>query len=608
VYAGVHPRDWESRRSRKVPTTTGAQGIRRPSLRPNRQYGDRVERLEPEAMRTQARPAGASAERAPAQVASESSSARGSHLTADVLRLWAKRALGRLGEAREQIDALNVFPVPDGDTGTNVFLTFEAAARAVAAAPATTPLGVLSRLMARAALLGARGNSGVILSQQLRGLGHSGVDGDAVDAQALASVLRAMADAGYSAVEEPREGTMLTVARDAATAATTAAADGASIGDVAVAAADAARASLARTPDLLEVLREAGVVDSGGAAVVVLLDALAEVATGRPRADIDLPEASGVGQAAALRAYAGPEFEVMYLLDAPDESIPSLRTRLAALGDSLVVVGGEGLWNVHVHVDDAGAAIDAALEVGRPHRIRITTLEESALVRERMAGALQVRGVVVAALGPGTVRLLQESGATPVVPAQGLRPSTEELIAGIHACRAREVILMPSDADTLAAAAAAAQHARAEGLRVAVVPTRSIVQSLSAVAVHEPAVDFEADVIGMTRAAGATRYGSVTVATREAMTSAGRCRPGDVLGVVAGEILEIGASIVEVTQRLLDRLLVTDAELVTLIRGLDLKDEEFDAIVDWAGREHRSVEVAAHVGDQPVWPVLLGVE
>jgi uncharacterized protein len=529
------------------------------------------------------------------------------HFTADALRLWVRRALMRLGESRAQIDALNVFPVPDGDTGTNVFLTFEAAAQAIARAPEDTGLGVLSRLMARAALLGARGNSGVILSQQLRGLGHSGIASDSIDAQGLATVLTAMADAGYSAVEDPREGTMLTVARDAAAAATASAASGASLPVVTLAAADAARASLARTPELLEVLARAGVVDAGGAAVVILLDSLAEVATGTARPDMELPEASGV-TSGALKEYAGPGFEVMYLLDAPDEHIAELRTRLAALGDSLVVVGGDGLWNVHVHVDDAGAAVEAALEAGRPHRIRITSLEESAVVRERIMGALATRGLVVAAMGPGTIALLADSGATPVVPSHGLRPSTQEFISAIHASRAREVIVLPSDGDAIAAASAAAQHARAEGLQVTVVPTRSILQSLAAAAVHEPSLEFDADVSGMTKAAEATRYAAVTHAVRASTTAAGPCVAGDVLGIIAGEVVEIGSSMAQVSTALLARLFDTDAELVTLIRGEQMDAESMRVTREWIAREHPQAEVTSHDGGQKLWPLLIGVE
>ena len=530
----------------------------------------------------------------------------GQTFTAETLRLWATTALARLGQARSAIDALNVFPVPDGDTGTNVYLTFEAAVAGIARVPSDAPLSNVAQVMARSALLGARGNSGVILSQQLRGLGQSGITpGMPVTATELAKAFNEMALAGYAAVQSPREGTMLTVARDAAAAAMRAAHEGGDLVAVVVAAADEARAALARTPDQLQVLKDNGVVDSGGAAVVVLLDALAEVATGKSRGVLDLPQATHM---VSSIDYVGPAFEVMYLLDADDEAVEDLRSALDSLGDSLVIVGGDGLWNVHVHVDDAGAAVEAALGIGRPHRIRITALQEADVARERRVASLKRRAVVVAVLGAGSAALLDQSGATSVVPSHGLRPSVQELLDGIAAAGAGEIVLLPSDSDVLATAQAAATEARSQGLRVAVVPTRSIVQSISAVAVHDPELDFDADVIAMTRTASATRYAGVTTAIREVQTAAGKCVPGDIIGMVSGDIVHIGQDLAEVAQALLSRMLVTDAELVTVIAGEGVGDDVMDSVRSWLEREHPTAEVITHHGGQPSWSLLMGVE
>lgn len=530
----------------------------------------------------------------------------GQTLTADMLRLWATTALARLGQARAQIDALNVFPVPDGDTGTNVYLTFEAAVAGINQVPADAPLSQVAQVMARSALLGARGNSGVILSQQLRGLGQTGITpGTAVDASELADALHEMAQAGYAAVQNPREGTMLTVARDAAAAARRAAEQGADLVGVVIAAADEARAALARTPEQLQILKDNGVVDSGGAAVVVLLDAFAEVATGQSRGALELPQATHV---VSTVDYSGPAFEVMYLLDAQDADVERLRASLDGLGDSLVIVGGDGLWNVHVHVDDAGAAVEAALAVGRPHRIRITALQEADVARERQVTNLKRRAVVVAVLGSGSATLLEQGGATPVVPSHGLRPSVQELLDGIATAGAGEIVMLPSDSDVLATAEAAAQEARRQGLRVAVVPTRSIVQSISAVAVHDPNVDFDADVIAMTRTSSATRYAGVTTAVREVQTPAGKCVPGDIIGMVSGDIVHIGKDLVSVAQVLLSRMLVTDAELVTIIAGDGVGDDVVQAISAWLESEHPTAEAITHYGGQPSWSLLMGVE
>lgn len=292
-----------------------------------------------------------------------------------------------LAEAREEIDALNVFPVPDGDTGTNMFLTMESASVAMDEAFAALPeeiagtdeqvdaMAALSGAIIKGALLGARGNSGVILSQILRGMVKvDPISGNSLKptAEAVRAGLRQAADMAYAAVGKPKEGTILSVIRAAAE--TAAATDTDDLEVMIEAVARGAREALARTPEQLDVLKRAGVVDSGGRGMVVIMDALAEVVTGRrapagpAQARVPQPEfAPGTD-------YDGPPFEVMYLLDARDDAIPRLKEELSDLGDSLVVVGGDGLWNIHVHVTDAGAAIERGMGAGRPYRIRITWL------------------------------------------------------------------------------------------------------------------------------------------------------------------------------------------------------------------------------------------
>ena len=305
-------------------------------------------------------------------------------LDAEALTGWAALALDGMKTHRRAIDALNVFPVPDGDTGTNMYLTLEAGVAAMMAIEGDVPEPGNARLaaLARGMLLGARGNSGVIMSELLRGIAATRAADltRPMDGSWLADALTRASSAAFSAVSNPKEGTVLTVARAAATAATEIAAE--TDGDlqaVTKAAAEAARTALAGTTAQLEALRRAGVVDAGGRGYVVLTDALLEVVTG---VHSDLPEFARLAPEPdsladpehMLHGYGGPAYEVMYLLDAPDEAIPGFKARLAGLGDSLVVVGGDSLWNIHVHVDDAGAAVEAALAIGAPYRIRITYL------------------------------------------------------------------------------------------------------------------------------------------------------------------------------------------------------------------------------------------
>jgi len=534
-------------------------------------------------------------------------------LDAQVVLRWCRAALAGMAEAREEIDALNVYPVPDGDTGTNLYLTLEAATQAAEQVCADAPsseIGPVLRALARGALLGARGNSGVILSQMLRGvaevLGHP--DGSRTEPVALADALTRAADVGYAAVAAPVEGTILTVARAAADAANvTAHEDGATLPRVAVTAARSAREALARTPDQLEILRRAGVVDAGGRGLTVVLDAFDTVLTGRrPLAYPRTVTGHAVPAVeVAEQSSAAPAYEVMYLLDAEDDAIPALKATLKPLGDSLIVVGGDPLWNVHVHVDDVGAAIEAGVVAGRPHRIRVTHLADQVV---RPGAATTGRAVVAFAAGDGLAALFESAGATVVRTPVGRRPSTAEMLQAVRGSGAGEVVILPNERDGVPVAEAAAAEARAEGLRVAVIPTRAQVQGIAATAVHEPARAFDADVVAMTTAAGHTRHGAVTIAAREAVTSAGVCKPGDVLGVVEGDFVVIGADLHTVAVDVVERMLAAGGELVTLVTGAEAEATLADSVVEAVHRGHPEIDTLVYEGGQPRYPLLIGVE
>jgi DAK2 domain fusion protein YloV len=533
--------------------------------------------------------------------------------TADLnlVRVWCDHALQALGAAREEIDALNVFPVPDGDTGTNLYLTFEAARAALYESNLDNPVAALHAL-GRGALLGARGNSGVILSQLLRAGAETlaGPIRAAVPARVLARMLVAAAQAAYEAVGVPVEGTMLTVARIAGDAATAAAERG-TLGDTISAAAQAARETLQRTPEMLPTLAAAGVVDAGGRGLCVLLDSAETVITGVRRVRPVEPRQPHrpvvpVPNPGVDLSPDGPSSEVMYLLDADDHAIPQLRRTLTGLGDSLVVVGGDGLWNVHVHVEDVGAAIEAGIVAGRPHRIRVTHFADQAARRpERPSGA---RGVVAVAAGPGLTSLFADSGAQVVTGGPGRRCSTAEILAAVRDAGSAEVIVLPNDSDSVSVAEAAAHAARDDGIRVAVIPTRAQVQGLAAVAVHEPGRSFDEDVVAMTTAAGHARHGAVTVAARDAMTMAGPCRAGDALGVVEGDFAVVGDDLAGAATEVIDRLLGGGGEMVTLVSGADGDTALVETVVEHVREVRPDVETVVYDGGQQRYPLLIGVE
>lgn len=521
-------------------------------------------------------------------------------MTGAALRGWLHEARDSLGRTKDAIDSLNVFPVPDGDTGTNLLLTLEAAC-AEADSCADAEVAPVAEAAARGALLGARGNSGVIVSQILRGVGRALGDSPTIDGGTVARALRLGADQAYRAVARPVEGTILTVIRSAAEAAERAVEAGTSeIASVLDAARTAAVETLERTPGMLDVLRRAGVVDAGGQGLVVILDAWARVAGNGDGVAVMVVPAEH--ERVTTVSAAADEFEVMFLFDGSTEQADRLRDELDQLGDSVVVVGDEHLWNVHVHTRTAGAAIEAAMREGRPHRITISHLGTHAHV------AVSSRGVVVVTHGSGMAELVRGAGAVAISARPREAPATRSFVEAMEECRAPAVIVLPSDSDCIAVANLAAEVARETGVRVVVIPTRSIVQSLAALAVHDPSSPFDDDVVSMTRAAGATRYAAVTVAVRDALTMAGPCAPGDVLGILGGEIAHVGTDLVAVCQVMLDELIAADGALVTLVVGSEARSEDVESLETWLGRAHPTIELAVHDGGQPLWPFIIGVE
>ncbi|WP_300680089.1 DAK2 domain-containing protein [Nocardioides sp.] len=562
---------------------------------------------------------------------------------------FADLATEGLTGAREEIDTLNVFPVPDGDTGTNMLLTMSAARDALREAAGMLEAGVSHgaspfAAFSRGALLGARGNSGVILAEML-GAMMSRLGARSPEESVphcVAAALGAASDAAYAAVGTPVEGTILTVCRAASDAAAQVAArTDAAVGviEVLAAASAAAREALALTPTQLQRLADAGVVDAGGRGLTILFEAAEATLTGTVRfvpapAPRTLAEREGEKVEKEKRSERrrrerkprgtvetpggdltaeGPAYEVMFLLAADDEAISPLRETLAPLGDSLVITGREGLWHVHVHVDDVGAAIEAGIEAGRPHRIRVTHFAQQGRIVAGEPVGRKVRtgrSVIAVAAGRGLDRLFSEAGAQVVRSATAKRPSVGQLLKAIERCGAAEVVILPNDPDSLRVAQIAATTAYQDhGIRVEVVPSQAQVQGLAALAVHEPNRPFDRDVLEMTAAASHTRHGAVTIAAKRAITSAGTCEEGDVLGAVDGDFVVIGSELAPIASDILARLLGAGGELVTLVAGADKGASELaTATAAWVEQTYPRIEVAVYEGGQSRYPLLVGVE
>jgi DAK2 domain fusion protein YloV len=523
------------------------------------------------------------------------------------------------------INKLNVYPVPDGDTGTNMALTLGAVADELTATGADDLAGTC-KAISHGSLMGARGNSGVILSQILRGISSVVVENDGFDAASGAAALAEAAKAAYEAVMRPVEGTILTVVRESAEAAVAAAADGAELVDVLVAARERAADALDRTPDMLPVLKDAGVVDAGGAGFLLLLDVLLNVADGRPvpePTEVEGPVLSeplpgsgddGHGDVSDLR------YEVMYFLEAADDAIPAFKDVWAGIGDSIVVVGGDGLWNCHIHTDDIGASIEAAIDIGTPRKIRVTDLieqvEEEAWVREAAsAPAVEVPAelrtpvtcaVVAVATGGGIRRIFHSLGVQGIVTGgQSMNPSTAELLQAVEQVPADHVVILPNNKNIIPVAEQVDAHTSKS---VHVVPTKGITEGFAALVVYDPEADGAHNAGEMAEAVAAVVAGEVTQAVRESSCEVGPILEGDWLGIARDGIKAVEGELGDAATKLLAQLVLPTHEIVTIIEGEGSSAGCTRHITEWL-TEHRPAATAeVHHGGQPLYPYLFGVE
>lgn len=531
-------------------------------------------------------------------------------LLPDDLRQVVERYLGLLHRHRADLNRLNVYPVPDGDTGTNMTLTMEAV---VAALPNDGGMAGLAESVAHASLMGAQGNSGIILSQILRGFADVLHDRPEMGPEEYAAALGRASETAYAAVGSPVEGTILTVVREAAEVAAGSDRD---LETMVRAAFDRGVDALADTPRLLPVLAEAGVVDAGGAGFLLLLASFLEIVAG---AEAAIPPSlferrSGGGDPAPPPpAAAGPRYEVMFLLDAPAGAGDRLRDAWRVLGESIVVVGDEGEWNCHIHTDRIGASIEAAIGLGTPRRIEVTDLvEQSAAAafhgsfEPLPAFATAPVGVVAVGSGDGVAALFREAGAQGLVRGgQTMNPSVGELLEAVEGAPAPAVVVLPNNRNVIAAAG------RLDALttkRVLVVPTRTVPQGLAAMLAYQPGGAEEDTAAAMGAAAADCRSLEVTRAVRAASTPIGEVAAGDWLGVVDGTVAAARPSARRLVLDLMEALVAEDAEVVTVITGEGADPAVVEALASWLADVHPDVEIEVHDGGQPVYPYLIGVE
>jgi fatty acid kinase len=529
----------------------------------------------------------------------------------ELVRALVGAALASLEKSRGRIDDLNVYPVPDGDTGTNLTLTVRAVADAVASAePAGRP--ALAHAVARAALMGARGNSGVILSQVVRGVADTLAEStNGIDPALAARALRGASDAAYRAVRRPVEGTMLSVVRELAEEAERRAADREPIGELLVELVRRGEEAVARTPEQLDVLREAGVVDAGGAGLVELLRGLTSAVTGEtvPAA----PEA--VAAAAPEPIHLEPSlyrYCTVFVVQGEALDRDGLEAQLEQLGDSLVVVGDETALKVHVHTDDPGAALTLGTGAGAIEGVEIANMHEQQERREQrlsvVPSARARTGVVAVVAGEGN-RLLFETLAEPVGTirvvsgGQTANPSTAELVAALNGLDADEAVILPNNSNVRLAAEHAAEQARRPAK---LVPTDSIPAGLAALVAYDGMRGAAENAADMTEAAAAVATGEVTRASRDVSLNGLAIRRGDWLGLADGEPVVGGGEFDDVAFAVASRLLAEPRAVLTLLTGAE--PPPLDRLVERVASAHPKLEIEVHAGGQPHYPLLLGAE
>ena len=509
----------------------------------------------------------------------------------------ARAALASISAHRRRIDDLNVYPVPDGDTGTNLTLTVRAVVEALEAAGPDDRAG-LAKDVSRAALMGARGNSGVILSQIVRGATESLAENNDI-----ARAFRSASDAAYRAVKKPVEGTMLTAIRELADAAERTA----DLKQV-VAAGDA---SVVRTREMLPVLRDAGVVDAGAAGLVEIVRGIAAALAGE-----ELPEAPDApedeaGIEAIHQELSPYRYCTVFVVEGTDLDADRLERELELLGDSLLVVGDRAALKVHVHTDDPGAALSLGVAQGTIAGIEIANMHEQTAQREaRLLEAVaephtttDVSRVVAVATGAGNRKLFESFGAVVVDGGTTMNPSTRDLVAAIDAVKEPEVLVLPNNGNVImgaeAAVASAVHPAR-------VVPTRTLQAGLAALVAFDPSLGAEENAAAMEEAMEAVATGAVTIASRDVQLNGVSVRKGLWLGLTEGEPVAGGERFDDVARAVIEALLAEPREVLTLLTG----DEPpvLDALVAELKSVHPEIELEVHAGGQPHYALLLAAE
>ncbi len=541
----------------------------------------------------------------------------------DDIRACIATASAELSSRKEEINRLNVFPVPDGDTGTNMSLTMESVAREVAALPPNADGAALRKAVTHGSLMGARGNSGVITSQILRGLCEGLADVTEFSTETVANAMARAVEVAFQAVRKPVKGTILTVLEDCSTVAQQANADGLDVTATLHLISEEALASVKRTPELLPVLKENGVVDSGGFGLAILIQSFIAALTGEQAhlaSAEDFTHAEAKVAIEHVRDWAGSDYMYCteFLLHSDEVDVAETLDFLASLGDCELLVGAHPDFKVHVHTDTPGTVLTYMTDRGQVSEVFIHNMvleseeradgiaaDEAALGSSDSEQRKPLAFIAVAA-GEGMANILRSLGVDYVVSGgQTMNPSTRDLLDAIEHVNADAAILLPNNKNIIMAANAAAENA---DIPCRVVPTTSVPASFSAMLVADLDGDLEENAEAMCDVLDEVRCGEVTTAIKDSKTSDGRViRPDDIIGIADGSLDVVGSSVEEVTLALVDAL-DDDLDSLTLLAGQDLAQDDFERLVERVEELHPDLEVDAQRGEQPLYPIVFSIE
>jgi DAK2 domain fusion protein YloV len=521
----------------------------------------------------------------------------------------------------EAVNALNVFPVPDGDTGTNMSLTMRAGLAEVGSHDHASA-GELTQWVAHGALMGARGNSGVILSQILRGLARSLDEKAHVTASDLAQALKEGVVTAYKGVMRPVEGTILTVVREAADAACDAVAMGGNLLEMLDHTVSEARSSLARTPQLLSVLAEAGVVDAGGQGLVLILEGMLKYLRGESVAASSTP-LTGVVHAHAVEGEYG--YDTQFIIKGTDLDVALIRTCIAEMGDSVLVVGDERIVKVHVHSDHPGEIVEYGLGCGQLDEVIIENMQlqyeefraaaaskatdtglQSSAPPSTQVGAGGEIAVIAVASGDGLVRVFESLGADAVVPGgQTMNPSTLDLLTAVDRVVADKVILLPNNGNIILAAN---QAKELSAKQVAVVPTKTVPQGVSALLAFSGQADLDDNVRLMAEASANVETIEITRAVRTTQINGLSILEGQFIGLVNDNLVMVADDIASLAMGLLEHIAADQFEIVTIFRGEDVSEQEAQALADSVSTDYPDLEIEVLDGGQPHYYFIISAE